>query len=444
MLLCFPSVGRKPGNKGYVKSWMMEPVGLAVIAGLTPDNFEITFVDDRFEDMPFDLDFDVVALSVETYTANRAYQITKLFQSRGIPVIMGGYHPTLVPDEAETIADAIVVGQAEGIWGKVCADIENGTLCKRYEGKQDIPLKGGIADRSIYAGKKYSKVTLIETARGCCFNCGFCSIAAFSKGCYKTKPIEDVINEVSSSKYKNFFFVDDNIVVDKKRALTLFSAIKPLRIAWVGQVSVNSLTDENLVREMKASGCLGVLIGFESFDNETLKKMNKSSNKSTALYDEALSVLSKFGVGVYGTFVFGYENDTELSFELAYQFAVKKGLYFAAFNHLVPFPGTALYKELEEDNSLCYNKWWLDPNYKFGDVAFNPKSMSAQKLKELCYYYRFKFGHPLSILKRMKNIKANIGSLKSAIVFLSTNVFSNRETRSREGLPMGFPERNQN
>ena len=430
-----PSVGKKPDGK-YVKSWLMEPLGLAILSALTPSHIDRVLYDDRLEAIPYDEPTNLVAINVETYTAKRAYQIAKKFRERNVPVVMGGYHPTLVPNETAEHADAVVIGEAELIWQKLLEDLQLNKLQKIYETSTQSSLEKIFPDRSLFKNKKYMKLTLIETGRGCRFQCEFCSINAFYQRSYKIRPIEDIVHEIKLSKAKNVFFVDDNIVTDRNRAVELFKALIPLRIRWISQASMHIHNDNELLNLMKKSGCSGVLIGFESLHKENLEAMGKQINDVQEGYERVVRQFHSHKIAIYGTFVFGY-NDSEETFKAAYDFAVKSDLFYAAFNHLVPFPGTVLYERLAREERLLFKEWWLDSRCTFGNVYFKPNNMTPEMLEKLCYQYRYKFFSIFSIFKRGLNYKLYWQDFFSVIIYYVTNFGANQETKSRQHLPMG-------
>ena len=434
--LVMPGVGRKPGES-YVESWKMEPLGPAMLAAVTPPDVEVRFVDDRLETIPYDDPTDAVGINVETYTARRAYSIAAHFRARGVPVILGGYHPTLVPEEAATHADAIVEGQAEQVWPQLVADLRVGRLQARYRGSNGIGLQGLHPRRDIFAGKKYLPVTLIETSRGCRAACDFCSVSPFFGRTATARPIEDVVAEIEAAGNRSVFFVDDNIVADMDRAKRLFAALRASGIRWMSQGSITMATDAKLLQLMRRSGCRGILVGFESLSQETLSSMGKSWNRAGLEYDEAVRRIRDAGIAIYATFVFGYDTDDADCFDRTTEFALRQKFFLAAFNHLVPFPGTPLYHRLKRDNRLLSDPWWLDPSYRFGDVAFQPARMSAEELAERCYQARRTFYRFGSILARACDVKGNCGNLRAAATYFWLNMFSGREMRKRQGLPLG-------
>jgi radical SAM superfamily enzyme YgiQ (UPF0313 family) len=380
----------------------MEPLPAATLAGLTPKDVEVRFYDDRMEEVPFDEPTDLVALSVETYTAKRAYQIASEYRKRGVPVVMGGFHATLSPEEVAHYAEAVVCGEAEALWPKVVDDAQHGSLDKIYRQDSRVSLAGLKPDRSIFNGKRYLPIGLVESGRGCHFKCEFCAVQAFFNSTQTRRPIEDVLAEIEplKSEKRLFFFVDDNITSNLEQAKEFFRALIPHNIRWVSQSSINAAHDDEFLELLKRSGCQGVLIGFESLNPANLKEMNKSFNTMRGGFDTALANLRRHRIRVYGTFIFGYDGDTPECFGQTVSFAKDHALYIAAFNHLTPFPGTPLYKRLQNEARLLYDTWWLDDHYSYNRIPFQPRGMTAEHLQQNCLRARREFYSWSSILRR--------------------------------------------
>jgi radical SAM superfamily enzyme YgiQ (UPF0313 family) len=434
MLMILPSVGRKKG-KAYVKTWQMEPLAIAMLSALTPREIDRIFIDDRLEAVPYDIRVDVVAISVETYTALRAYRIAKRFRKRGIPVIMGGFHATLLTDEVLLHADCVVKGNAESVWEEVCSDFLSGRL-KRLYTSENAPFNHPMPDRSVYSSKPYSPLVLIETGRGCPFSCEFCSVTSFFQRKYVARPIGDIIDEITVLRAKTVFFIDDNMVVDMNRTRELLTAVQKLGIHWCGQVSLETAKHPDILELMRKSGCRGVLIGFESLNDANLVQMGKNINRSMVGFD-SVETFRRHGLSLYGTFIFGYDQDTPETFENTYRFALDQKLFFAAFNHLVPFPGTPLYRSWESQGRLLYPAWWLSETYRFGDVAFKPKHFSPQELADTCLKYRKKFYSLRSIISRSTDLRANCRSLTMAAIYAVQNIIARIDVDRRQGLFLG-------
>jgi len=332
-----------------------------------------------------------------------------------------------------------VVGEAEPVWAELLDDAAARRLRPQYRAAAPPRLAGWpCPDRSVYSGRRYGPLALVETSRGCRNDCEFCSIASFFRQDYRARPVDEVAREVRSLAQRNIFFVDDNLGVDPARLRDLCEALIPLRRRWIGQTTLRLAQDEALLRLMRRSGCVGVLIGFESLSAGNLTAMGKAVNADGLGYDAALERLRRHGLGVYGTFVFGYDDDTPDAFEETFRFAMRHRLFFAAFNHLVPFPGTRVYARFLAEQRLVSGAWWLEPQYRFGSVAFRPARLSAEDLAALCLEYRRRFYSPGSVCRRALDFRGNCGSVFKAGVYLAQNVAAGREVERRHGLPLGF------
>jgi len=401
LTIIHPCIGRRPGQE-YIRTWQMEPLPAATLAGLTPKDVAIKFYDDRMEDIPFDEPTDLVAISVETYTAKRAYQIASEYRRRKIPVVMGGFHAALCPDEVARHAEVVVIGEAELTWPQVIDDARHGTLKKIYRQEKRPSLAGLKPDRSVFRGKRYLPIGLVEAGRGCHFKCEFCAVQTVFDSTQTRRPVDDIIAELRQLKdtKKLFFFVDDNITSNLAQAKEFFRALIPLKVRWVSQSSINAAHDEEFLELLARSGCQGVLIGFESLNPANLKAMNKSFNTMRGGFASALTNLRRHRIRVYGTFIFGYDGDTPESFDPTVDFAQEHALYIAAFNHLTPFPGTPLYERLVRENRMLYEAWWLDDRYSYNRIPFQPKGMAPEELQRGCLAARRRFYSWPSILRR--------------------------------------------
>jgi len=401
LTIVHPCIGRRPGEK-YIRTWQMEPLPAATIAGLTPQDVEVRFYDDRMERIPFEEATDLVAISVETYTAKRAYQIATEYRKRRVPVVMGGFHATLCPEEVAEHAEAVVCGEAEVLWPRVIDDARHGRLEKFYRQTGRPSLESLEPNRSIFRGKNYLPVGLVEAGRGCHFKCDFCAVQTVFNASQTRRPVDKIISEIQAIRgdRKLFFFVDDNITSNMGAAKEFFRALIPLGIRWVSQSSINAAYDEEFLDLLARSGCQGVLIGFESLDPANLRDMNKSFNTMRGGFEQALANLRRYRIRLYGTFIFGYDRDTPQTFAATVQFAKENALYIAAFNHLTPFPGTPLYKRLKGEGRLLYERWWLDPAYSYNRIPFQPRSMEPAVLQQNCLAARREFYSWRSIGKR--------------------------------------------
>lgn len=391
-----PAIGKKKGEK-YIGTWKMEPLTIAVLKGVTPSDIETEFFDDRIELINYDTETDLVVITVETYTALRSYQIAEQFKKRGKKVIAGGYHITLFPEEGEEKFDHIITGNGEVIWKEVMEDLKRGELKKRYDGKNGAT--DVMPDRTIFKGKNYLPVSLVETGRGCIHKCEFCSIAKYYNCSYFKRDIDSIIEDMKSCSNKYFFMVDDNLVADIENAKELFRRMIPLKVKWAGQGTLTMAKDRELLKLMKKSGCELILIGFESLEESSLEQMKKSWNGELDT-DKLVREIHRAGIGIYATFVLGYDGDTKNSITKTVEFAKKHNFYTAAFNHLLPFPGTELYARLKEENRLIYDRWWLEESYRYGELSFHPKNMSAEEMAKSARDARKEFAKFGTVLKR--------------------------------------------
>lgn len=427
------AIGKKPGQK-YIGTWKMEPLTIATLKAMTPKNIETEFFDDRIELIDYSTQTDLVCITVESYTAKRSYKIAARFRERGIPVILGGYHVTMCPEEAMEYCDSVIVGNGETVWEQMLQDAEKGSLQKMY--------KGGVGEynlqpnKSIFEGKKYLPVNLIETGRGCCHACDFCSISKFYCAKYYAREHQLIYDDLKNSKYKYTFLVDDNLVANRQNAIDLFRKITPLKKKWAGQGTLSMAKDTELLKAMKDSGCEIILIGFESLNKENLNQMNKSFNYALGERDELVKRIHDAGIGIYATFVFGYDQDDEGTVADALEFAKKHNFYTAAFNHLLPFPNTPLYNRLKEENRLIYDKWWLADGYNYGELAFEPKKLSAEKLSQCCYEARQEYASTKTVWNRGM---ASLGRTSPLLwsLFWAMNLRIGGEVGQKMNVPIG-------
>lgn len=425
-----------PSISGVRSSGAVEPLAFAILLGLTPPDVEVALFDERLGTISYDQPTDLVALTVETYTARRAYQIATCFRQRGVPVVVGGCHPTFMPEEALQYVDSVVIGEAEGLWKRVVRDARLGRLQRIYRQPAQPSLQGLKYDRSIFQGKRYVPLAPVQYGRGCRFACDFCSVHAFYGARLRQRPVREVVAEIEELGRKYILLVDDNVFVDVPKAEELFRAFIPLKIHWVGQVSIDVAENTGLLDLMARSGCITAIIGFESLNADNLKQMGKKWNLRHGDYATAIQKFQDRGIMVYGTFVFGYDHDTIDSFDVTVEFALRSKFCLANFNPLTPTPGARLYERLRAEGRLIYDRWWLDPDYRYGQATFHPRGMTADELTEGCFRARRQFNQYSSIFKRAFN-KANCRSFHHLGAFLASNLISRKEILSKQGLGLG-------
>lgn len=415
----------------------MQPLVFALLAALTPAEHQLFFYDERIEPIDFDHDTDLVALTAETYTAKRAYEIAGHFRSRNIPLVMGGYHPTLMPEEARHHSDAIVIGDAEGQWQQLLVDIEEDRLRPIYSQTGDLNLGGIIPDRTIFKGKRYARIQPVYFGRGCRFVCDFCSVYSFYQARQRQRPLNELISELKQLNSSLVFFVDDNLFINKEITRKFLEAIKPLNINWGCQISIDIVKDPDLLDLMAGSGCIVTQIGFESLNQDNLSQMNKKWNLKYGDYQQAIKQIRDRGMMIYGSFVMGYDQDTVDSFEITTDFALENKFFLANFNPLTPMPGSKLYQRFQRDRRLIYDRWWLDSRYRYGQATFYPRSMTPDELTEGCYRARTQFNRYSLIARRAFDRKANARNPKNLAVYLISNLISRKEIHKKQGHALG-------
>lgn len=428
----------KPSMTGGPLGDAMEPLAFAIMAALTPPGVELRLHDERIEPLRLEEPTDLVAISCDTYSARRSYQIAAEYRRRGVPVVMGGCHPTLRTEEALRFAPSVVVGDAEDTWPAVVEDARRGRLKRLYQ-SQYPPLEGLRLDRSIFAGKKYGPLRLVQLGRGCNHACDFCSIHALYGRRIRYRPVDEVMREIEGLGARMICFSDDNLFANRARAVELMRRLMPLRIRWSCQASVEVATDEELLHLMAASGCLAVTVGFESLREGNLAQMRKGWNLAGGRYEELVGRFHAHGLMVYGSFVFGYDHDKPEDFTRTLDFATRMKLFLANFNPLTPMPGAALYERLRAEGRLLYEPWWLDPTYRYAQATFRPRGMSARELAEGVFAVRRQFNSLASIARRGLNFRANTRGLVNTGTFLAVNLINRREIYRKQGLALGLP-----
>lgn len=424
----------RPNLGDYRSSDAMPPLAMGILAARAPD-WDVAFYDEKAEVVPGGDTPDLAALSVETFTAHRAYVIADAYRARGVPVVMGGYHPTFLPDEALQHADAVIVGDGEGSWERLLDDFKRGRLQQRYVGGNERPLHDYKLERSIYRGKNYAPVELVQYGRGCRFSCDFCSIHSFYGTSLRVRPIDGLLREIEAlPPNRLIFFVDDNLFGRRSDLLALLDALTPLNRRWSCQISIDVARDESLLDRMAAAGCRFVLIGFESLNEESLKQMHKSWNSVSGSYAGVVRALHSRNIGIYGTFVFGYDADTKESIERTLDFALESRLEIANFNPLTPTPGSALYDRLKGEGRLLKPTWWLEPGYRYGDAIFEPRGMQPDELAEGVFEAKKRFYSWRSISNR---VLASYTSFFRVATTAVANVISRREIYKKQRRQLG-------
>jgi len=347
-----------------------KPLSLMVLAGLTSPEWEITIVDENLgtPDYPAMPRPDLVGITAFTSQANRAYEVAGFFRRLGVPVVMGGIHATMCLDEVMDRVDAVVTGEAEGIWPQVLEDARRGSLKQRYDGGL-AEIKDITPARQDLLPAKYA-FGAIQTTRGCPLNCTFCSVTAFNGARYRQRPIPDVIREFQSIREKRVLVVDDNLIGTRAehmaRAKDLFRAMAKanLRKEWVGQATINFADDEELMALASEAGCRGVFIGFESPTAEGLRELGKKFNLLKGR-DICASIrrIQRHKIMIVGSFIIGLDVDQSGIGKRIADMASHYGLDNLNALFLTPFPGTRLWDQMKADGRIALNTYPEDWKY---------------------------------------------------------------------------------
>jgi len=394
LLMVAPACSRGWWGKGKV---LAPPLVLPLLAGLTPPDVDVRLVDENVEAVDVNADADWLAITCMTASAPRAYAIADAFRRRSIPVVMGGIHPTVLPDEAAAHADAVVVGEAEPVWGEVLADLAAGRLRPRYDSAGYSDLLGlPLPRRDLLQADRYLTTNVVQTARGCPNACAFCTVSRVSGRQYRFRPVPEVVEEVRSLPGGWVGFVDDNIAGHARRAKELFEALIPLKRRWIGQADLTMARDPELLSLAARSGCQAMFVGLESLSQENLRATGKSPNLGIDM-SAAITTIHKAGIEIIGSFVLGLDGDDRGVFARTVEFAQRHKLVAAQFAVLTPFPGTAIREQLDREGRIVDHDW---SHYTMSNVVFEPRHMTELELRQgQSYAYRRFYSIP-SILKR--------------------------------------------
>jgi len=359
-------------------------LAIPTLASLTPPQHEIRIFDENIENIDYSWEADLAGISVRTMFAKRAYAISETYRKRGVKTVLGGIHPSMCPEEALQYCDSVVIGEAEAVWSTLLKDVEDGRLKRLYIADKFADLTANpVPIRSSLSRTRYL-LDIVQTTKGCPFQCEFCSVHAFDGQKIRNRTIGQVISEVESineslSKYKEkkvIFFVDDNIIANKKFARELFLALRPYNINWMCQASINISQEDELLDLMSKSGCGAIFIGLESISKQNLTAMHKGINLKYD-YHSAIKRIQSYGMLVHASFIVGYDFDSQAAFEELINFIQESNLLMPLINVLTPFPGTKLFRRFEEEGRIIHKDW---SKYDSRHVVFSPSNMSPEDL----------------------------------------------------------------
>ncbi len=420
--------------RNYLKSGLLNyefsnfpPLGLGILATLTPDNWEIEIFDENFDDFQF-IEADFVGFTAFTGNAYRAYQIADIYRKKGIPTIMGGIHVSMIPEEAEKFIDTVVTGEAESIWPTVINDFEHNRLQKRYTG---IRLKAHqlVPARHDLFHRRYS-VDTIQTTRGCPWRCEFCTVHAFNGTVYRQRPVDDVLDELEKTTKPLLFFVDDNLIGYSKRSMQrtieLLKGMKKrgIKKEWFTQASINFSENDEMLQLAHETGCRMVLIGVESEKIESLKETKKDLNQKIGIqnYSNIFKKIHSYGIAVLGTFIFGLDTDSKQDIQNRADFIINSNVDAFQTTVLTPFPGTGTYYKFLRENRIHYTNFpesWQ--RFRFFENVIEPAKMTHEELTEELFTAWSRIYDPKNLIKKFKMTLTETRDVKTAFLSLITN-----------------------
>jgi len=357
------------------------PLTLTTLAAYIPPelNIEVEIIDEGIEDVDLNLSADLIGMTVITGSSKRAYELADYFRGRGIPVVLGGPHITLIPEDAEPHADSIVVGYAEDTWPDLLRDFVSGRMKPRYTQSPNLSLAHRpFPRRELMKAHRYLTTHVFEATRACVHSCDFCVVpTAWGIKPY-LKPVEEVVADIKQHWASRIIFIDLNLIADKGYAAKLFEALIPLKLNWFGLSTTLLGKDKPLLELASRSGCTGLLMGFESITPENLKQSKKGFN-SPAQYKDLVSLLHQYRITLMACFTFGMDHDTPDVFMKTAKFAIEAGIDLPRYAIVTPFPNTGLYKRLEAEGRILTKNWEL---YDAQHVVFQPKLMTPAELYE--------------------------------------------------------------
>jgi len=372
LLLVYPSTHKL----GWVRYFQLPSLSLKQVAAATPLSWKVTLADELHDTIPVDGNFTLVGITAMTHQATRAYEIADAFRKRGIPVVLGGIHPTVLPEEALSHADAVVIGEAEPVWETLLDDLLQGKLQQTYR----APLPGGSrlsipwTRREIFDGKRYLTTQTLQASRGCPYDCPFCIVTPYFGNSFRYRDPDEIEAELQSFDKKLVIFLDDNILGDPERAKPILERMKGRNLRWAGQANLRFAEDPELVQLVADSGCVGIFVGIESVAGLHANHPKTANGSSQA---DLIKRIRDAGIVLEASIIFGFDDHDESIFEKTVRFLQETSPSLPTFNLLTPYPGTALFTQFDVEGRLLHKDW---KRYNHSEVVFRPKLMTPERL----------------------------------------------------------------
>jgi len=430
ILLVFPKVEYSNHPKKKDRDFFTKIFGkylsltLPQIAAITPEEHDIKIIDENYERLDFNQDVDLVGITCLTMYAKRAYEIADKFRELGVTVVLGGYHPSALPEEAKQHADSVVIGEAENNWEKLLSDFERGDLKPFYESEGNISPEDIPIPRRDLLNKKFSSDAILVN-RGCPNRCEFCTVTKMYSS--KLKPIKKVVEEVKNLIPKVVIVYDANFILPINYHKELFKELKKLDKRWLAQATITTLgKNEEYLKIAKEAGLFSWYVGFESISQKSIDETNKKVNKVDD-YVSSIEKIKKYDMLIFGSFIFGFDNDTPDIFEKTYDAIKEWDIDVVDFHILTPFPGTALYERLKKEGRMLSEDW---DKYDLANAVFQPKQMSPEELYKGTRWIAKKYYSISNIIKRFYRSIEKHKKLLLSFYILQQNISSRQEFKN--------------
>lgn len=407
-----------------VRSMNATPLALPILKALTPEDLEVKIIDENHGAIPYGEHWDLVGITVMHHVSPSAIAIAKVFRSRGIKVAFGGFFPTLNYDDARRHVDSVIAGEAEHVWNEVISDLRRNQLQSYYKAAELIDLKDIPFIKKEFFSER-DEFYHIETTRGCPYDCDFCSVTNFYGAKFRHRPIDHVVRQLEELKGKALFFVDDNIIGDPAYARELFREMIPLKIKWSGQFSLNRAANREVMRLAAESGCQFLFTGIESLSQDNLQAVDKKWAKPEK-FAEWIRMTHDAGIGIFGSFMFGFEGDDKDVFPRTLAFCEDNEIELALFSALFPLHGSKFYEQLQAEGRIFETDV---AKFNGQHSTFHPKNMTSEELEDGLRWIWNTFYSKTSIKKRLSRLmqqqpagEDNRGLLNTTAVLLGLNV----------------------
>ena len=364
----------------YLNRALYSPLAglLAVAACIPRDQYEVVLTDENIETIDFDLEADLVGISAMTSYVNRGYEIADKFRAKGVPVVMGGVHPSFMPKEALTHCDAVVIGEVELVIDRLLDDLRAGAMRGTYKSDKLHPMVGMAMPRyDLLKKNRYVNRTFVQTSRGCHQGCTFCAEPLMNGLKFRYRPVDEVIREIENCGSRTISINDADFFGTPERPKEVMRALKGRGIHWQAGVTSKLAQDDRMLELAAESGCTMLSIGFESITRSTLQSVHKHVNRPDQ-FAALVEKIHSYGIIVFGLFMFGFDGDDATVFDETVKFNIDSNYDACAYSVLTPYPGTLTWYEMKRANRIVSFDWTM---YDQGHVVYRPERMTADELR---------------------------------------------------------------